>query len=479
MPINPHLTVLSTPDGWEVTRTDAYRLVFTHLDTTQPRRWYAQVTSYYQQTPLTTGAIDLLNLADRDRYHKAAAAMNGQHACAWDQFLMQSYESIQEVLATTPRVDPWPTPQSLPGLLPDVPQLPGDLLPPVLRTFAEDLASRMQVPLEYGAVALLIEAGALIGRQCGIYPKRKDDWLVIPNLWGAVIGRPGLMKSPALLQAMKPLDYLAAQALDEAEARANQQAIDLQILDAQLAGVKEALKKAAKDGKTDMIAAKSQELAALQAQLDFLTVPPRRFKTNDATIQKLGELLRDNPTGLLLYRDELSGWLGSLRQEGRDGDREFFLETWNGDGTYIFDRIGRGSVHVKGLCLSLLGGLQPGKLAHYVYASTAGGTEDDGLLQRLQLLVWPTHDSAFVNVDRYPDTHARDAVYTLFARLADLDAEGLGAVSTEYQPIPALRFTDEAQDLFDDWRCALETRVRSGQLGDPRKAGQLGVGQVR
>src|SRR5215813_1350724 len=108
----------------------------------------------------------------------------------------------------------------------------------------------------------------------------------------------------------------------------------------------------------------------------------------------------------------------------------------------MFDRVGRGSVHVKGLCLSLLGGLQPGKLAQYVYASSAGGTEDDGLLQRLQLLVWPTHDAVFVNIDRSPDTEARDVVYTLFARLADLDAKGLGAHCTDYQPIPALRFSD-------------------------------------
>jgi putative DNA primase/helicase len=467
MPTNSHLTITANQGTWEVSRPDGYRLVFDQVDTTRPRSWQAEVTSYLHETELVTATIDLLNLHHRTIYHQAAAAMNGQHACAWDQFLMQSYRGIQDILATTAPSEPWPTPQSLPELLPNVPRLPGDLLPRVLRAFAEDLASRMQVPLEYGAVALLIGASALIGRQCGIYPKRHDDWLVIPNLWGAVIGRPGLMKTPALLQAMKPLDFLAAQALDEAEARASQHAIDREILDAQLAGVKDALKKAAKDAKTDVMATKSQELATLQAQLELLSIPPRRFKTNDATIQKLGELLRDNPTGMLLYRDELSGWLSSLRQEGRDGDREFFLETWNGDGNYMFDRVGRGSVHVKGLCLSLLGGLQPGKLAQYVYASSAGGTEDDGLLQRLQLLVWPTHDAVFVNVDRAPDTEARDAVYSLFARLADLDARVLGAHCTDYQPIPALRFTDEAQGLFDEWRGLLESRVRSGALHSP------------
>jgi putative DNA primase/helicase len=467
MPATNYLTLDHEQGTWKVRRPDGYWLLFEHIDATHPLSWRAKVTSYIHDTELFTATIDLLSLRDREMYHQAAAGMNGQHACAWDQFLMQGYREIDAALTASAPPDAWPTPQPLPSLLPEVPRLPGDLLPPVLRAFADDLASRMQVPLDYVGVALTVEAGSLIGRQCGIYPKRCDDWVVIPNLWGGVVGRPGLMKSPTLLQAMKPLDYLAAQALDEFDARASQRALDREVLDAKLAAVKDALKKAAKDSKPEVLDAKTRELASLQAQMELLDVPPRRFKTNDVTIQKLGELLRDNPTGLLLYRDELSGWLSSLRQEGRDGDRDFFLETWSGDGNYMFDRVGRGSIPVKGLCLSLLGGLQPGKLAQYVQASTDGGVEDDGLLQRLQLLVWPTHEPTFTNVDRYPDRDAREAVYELFARLADFDAAGLGAQTTAYQSVPALRFTDEAQDLFDAWREALETRIRSGELHAP------------
>jgi putative DNA primase/helicase len=467
MPATNHLTLDHEQGTWKVRRPDGYWLLFEHIDATHPLSWRAKVTSYIHDTELFTATIDLLSLRDRDMYHQSAAGMNGQHACAWDQFLMQSYRGIHASLTASAPPDAWPTPQPLPSLLPEVPRLPSTLLPRIFAAFADDLASRMQVPLDYVAVALTIEAGSLIGRQCGIYPKRCDDWLVIPNLWGGVVGRPGLMKSPTLLQAMKPLDSLAAQALDEADARASQRALDREVLDAKLAAVKDALKKAAKDSKPEVLDAKTQELAMLQAQMELLDVPPRRFKTNDVTIQKLGELLRDNPTGLLLYRDELSGWLSSLRQEGRDGDRDFFLETWSGDGNYIFDRVGRGSISVKGLCLSLLGGLQPGKLVQYVQASTDGGVEDDGLLQRLQLLVWPTHEPTFTNIDRYPNRDARDAVYELFARLADFDAEGLGASATDYQSVPALRFTDEAQDLFDAWREALETRIRSGELRSP------------
>ena len=47
---------------------------------------------------------------------------------------------------------------------------------------------------------------------------------------------------------------------------------------------------------------------------------------NDPTVEKLRELLKDNPRGLLLIRDELSGLLRSFDKQGREGDREFYLE---------------------------------------------------------------------------------------------------------------------------------------------------------
>jgi hypothetical protein len=57
-----------------------------------------------------------------------------------------------------------------------------------------------------------VAAAAVIGRQVAIRPKRADDWTVIPNLWGLAVGRPGLMKSAALAEALKPLQPLIADA---------------------------------------------------------------------------------------------------------------------------------------------------------------------------------------------------------------------------------------------------------------------------
>ena len=464
-----NIPVVAWADGhWHGTWQDGYTILITKMDEARVGSCKTETDVAYHGSYVTTAAIDLLNNRSREEFLVSMAAKNGTAPIAWDERLDAFYHLIQEEKARMVSAeDAWPAVQVLPGLLPDVPILPATMLPLALRDLADDIAQRMQVPLEYIAIPLLLSAGSLIGRQCGLFPKQHDDWLVIPNLWGAIIGRPGLMKSPSLSQALKPLERLAAQAIEVAQEYAAEQAIAREILDAQIAGVKDALKKAAKSSKTDEIEKHAATLQGLQEQLDALTVTVRRFKTNDATIQKLGELLRDNPNGMLLYRDELSGWLSSLRQDGREGDREFFLEAWNGDGSYTFDRIGRGMVHVDGLCLSVLGGIQPGKLTKYVYDSCEGGAGDDGLLQRFQLLVWPAHEAEFVNIDRAPHTEARRQVYTLYQRLADLDTHGLGAQQEDYQPLPALRFAPDAQALFDTWRVTLETRVRAESLQSP------------
>ena len=93
----------------------------------------------------------------------------------------------------------WGVPQPIPdGLLPVTP-MPLALVPAAFQGWLEDVAKRMQVPLEFVTIPAIVVASSVIGSQCRIRPKRRDDWAVMPNLWGAVIGRPGVMKGPAIL----------------------------------------------------------------------------------------------------------------------------------------------------------------------------------------------------------------------------------------------------------------------------------------
>ena len=66
----------------------------------------------------------------------------------------------------------------------------------------------------------------------------------------------------------------------------------------------------------------------------------------------LAELLRHNPNGLLVYRDELVSLLRALDQEENAEARAFYLTGWNGDSSYTVDRIGRGmNLHVSIKCI--------------------------------------------------------------------------------------------------------------------------------
>jgi hypothetical protein len=52
--------------------------------------------------------------------------------------------------------------------------------------------------------------------------------------------------------------------------------------------------------------------------------------------------MNENPRGLLLIRDELPGFLAHMESEDHQSERAFYLEAFNGDGQFTYDRIGRG-----------------------------------------------------------------------------------------------------------------------------------------
>jgi len=335
------------------------------------------------------------------------------------------------------------------------------MLPEPLRGWIVDVSERMQIPPDFAAAGAVVVAGSLIGRKLGIHPKRQDDWLVVPNLWGAVVGRPSLLKSPALAEVMKPLARLVAEAYEEYQEARLAYETDVMVAEATKAALKVELKKAAKNGDRS----KLEEIVRSSQDNDVPKEPLlRRYKSEDATAEKLSEILLENPQGILVHRDELSGWLRNLDKQGREGDRSFYLEAWNGTGGFDVDRIGRGSQHIPALCLSILGSIQPGPLSSYVYQATQGEKGDDGLLQRFQLLVWPDPQPTWRNVDRWPDVEAKNRVDDVFKRLDALNPEDVGASGEDEEGIPAVRFSGDAQDIFDQWRDELEIRLRSTEL---------------
>ncbi|MHB8255866.1 MAG: YfjI family protein [Acidiferrobacterales bacterium] len=325
-----------------------------------------------------------------------------------------------------------------------------DLLPDALRPWIQDIAERVQCPPDFPAVGAMISLAAVVGRKIGIRPKRRDDWLEVPNLWGAIVGRPGVMKSPALREAMQPLRKLEVAALENFKEEVTAWRREHELFKLKREATRSKIVKAIKGGKE----VTADEFADDEPQA-------RRVVVNDCSVEALGEILRFNPNGTLVYRDELVGLLKSLDKEGNEGARGFFLSAWNGTDGYTFDRIGRGlNLRIDACCLSLLGSIQPAVIGTYLRQAVAGAG-DDGLLSRFQLLVWPDIAGEWRNIDRWPDTTAKAAAHQVFERLDVLDPLAIRATA-EDGGIPFLRFDEAAQELFSEWRANLEHYIRGG-----------------
>jgi hypothetical protein len=246
---------------------------------------------------------------------------------------------------TLPSVESWPELREVKTELPPAPVFDAKaLLPDTLADFVLDEADRMPCSPDYVAAALLVCLGSVIGARCGIKPKRRDDWLVTPNLFGGIVGDPSAKKSPALSTVTRLLDRLEAREADKLKEELKVYEAELAAFEAHQAAVRASMKKAA-IGKVD-----SDKMNAAVADMQELEPPEkptqRRFKSNDSTTEKLGDLLTVNPQGLLVFRDELVGLLASWEKEGSEGDRAFYLEGWNGTGSFNIDRIARGSLHI-------------------------------------------------------------------------------------------------------------------------------------
>jgi Protein of unknown function (DUF3987) len=199
---------------------------------------------------------------------------------------------------------------------------------------------------------------------------------------------------------------------------------------------------------------------------DFEEPICKRYKTNDANEASLGAILVENPNGVLVVRDEIVALFRNFDREDKAGEREFFLTGWNGNSPHTIDRIVRGkNLHIPGVCISLLGTTQPGKIARYVSEAVRGGYGDDGMLQRMQFMVWPDISPDWQDIDRPINKAVKHRAFDVYKRLDELDPIAIGAAQDldydgEPEGLPYLRWTPAALEIFRDWHKRLQLRIR-------------------
>ncbi|QPC93530.1 DUF3987 domain-containing protein [Mesorhizobium sp. INR15] len=314
-------------------------------------------------------------------------------------------------------VDPWAEATS--------PSLPLGVLPPIIDAFARSRADQMGADAGGLAMAAMTVCAAAIPDSITLKVKRHETWQESARIWTVAVGEPSTRKSPIISAASAPLRKIEA------------------ILQADHRDAMRAWNALPKDTKKDT----PQPIA-------------KRVIAEDASTEKVAEILSNNEAGIALIDDELSGFFARMEKyagaKGAGADRAFWLKSFGGV-PYSVDRIGRGSIWVPNVSISLLGGIQPDPLRQI-----ADSMSDDGLLQRIfPIMLAPTGE------DRDEPASLDNAVYGKLV-------EDLYALRSRFLAGACLKFDDEAQAFRSDLAAEHREIERRWQSVNKRVATHVG-----
>ncbi len=227
---------------------------------------------------------------------------------------------------------------------------PFDIFPERFLRTVDNFAEAHHVGREVAAAMTLTVLSGAIGNTIQVSPK--TGYLVPPFLWLTVIAHTGYGKSPLLKAISRPIDKLQADAYQRySEA---------------LRTYEKALHENRKGNDVDIPDKPKM----------------RHFFASDATVESLTDVFADDPRGLIIQQDELSGLVMGLDQyKGRGNDRQHYLSLFNA-GSWKIDRKS-GAKFIPNTGAAIIGGIQT------TIMSKIFGTDtfDDGLLPRFLLLL--------------------------------------------------------------------------------------------
>lgn len=310
------------------------------------------------------------------------------------------------------------------------PRFPTPLLKDFWAEWVARSAETTSAPADYVAVSLLCNASAMIAN--ARWPLAGADWKEPPIIWAALVGSPSSGKSPALDVALEVLRESEDRMADGFDEKRRSWEIQSATAQAYRAAWEDAVKKAVKHGDTP------PELPSEANMPESIERP--RIRVADATSEAMGKLASSHDRGLLLVRDELSGWLGGFDRYAAGGgaDRAFSIEMYGGR-SYIIDRAKSPEpLRIPHLSVSVIGGIQPDKLSALIKGP------DDGLLARF-LWTWP---DALVGFSLARTVANHSAAKTAFGRLLDLQM----AINEAGKPTPAaVKLTEDAEDELEEF----------------------------
>ena len=295
---------------------------------------------------------------------------------------------------------------------PDPEAFPLSALPITVRQFVREAAASVGCPDDYTGLSALAALSAAIGDTRRITIKK--DWTEGAAIFGMIVGGPASKKTPAMNVALRPVRERQMVLKSEYERQKEEYEIALRDYE-----------KAKKDTLADLRKPDKPVLG--------------RTYADDTTVERLGDILNENRRGVLIIKDELSGWLGAMnqyKQGGKGADRQFWLSVHTNQPVSVDRKSSDEPVIVARPFVSVIGGIQPEVLPDF------GKDRGDGLIDRF-VPVYPKP-----RVGRWTDDEISDHVRDGYARTIG-SLYKLRHANEDEDPFPSrVPMTLEAKALF-------------------------------
>jgi hypothetical protein len=358
--------------------------------------------------------------------------------------------------SVSPGID-WPEPALLGN---ELEPMPAELLPPGWRDYAVETAAQSRTPLEMAAGSTMTAFSGVVQRIVATQPEPDSPHVEHPGQWGAMVASAGSRKTSVANRAFSLLQGVEREAAEENAEKLKRYARQLELHKLK----RKRIDISTPEGESEMLALEEPE-----------EPKQTRFIVQDVTYEALAEVMRRDPRGVLVARDELAGMFAGMKRTDQAPQRSFWLECWSGSNPFRFDRIGRGSQLIPCVRAAVWGNIQPGVFGEFLDDCRRGANQD-GLLERFGLLFYPNRlrPSELASLREQQRSQGQSDRAFLRAEglvrwLLALDPTDVGATMMDHPsgPLGILRFDPEALPLYRQWAADLEDHCAMLEDGDP------------
>jgi hypothetical protein len=305
------------------------------------------------------------------------------------------------------------------------PAIPLDVFPAEPRAICEALESGLNFPREFTALSMLVAAALAIGNTHVV--RVKNNWNEPPILYGAIVGRPGTVKSHVLTLIFRYFErqdskwyHEYCKAREEAEEKARQ----------------------------NKLTARNNKNAAPPADPEK---PVRNaWMLGDATPEALNVGHRDNPRSMVLLADELAAWFKNFNRYNSGSEGETWLSIFSGKAIRV-DRKNSEPIFINRPFICVIGTIQPAVLTELA----KDGRGSNGFLERM-LFAYPADLRILPWNDHELDPNVTDRWEVILDRLASLglDRDEFGNIKPR-----EVSFSTEAYQTLRTWQAECAQRL--------------------